>query len=96
VRFYHLVKENEVTVAAVEPGSPAERAGLKINDIIVAYGPQPVGAIDDLYRLLSEEQIDGTWSSRYSGEPIGCAFGSCRRSRTRASPRNARWCDRIR
>jgi S1-C subfamily serine protease len=57
VRLYCLVKETGVMVASVEPGSPADRAGLKINDIVVAYGPQPVGAIDDLYRLLSEEQI---------------------------------------
>jgi S1-C subfamily serine protease len=26
-------------------------------DIIVAYGENPVGAVDDLHRFLSEEQV---------------------------------------
>lgn len=44
-------------VTSVEPGSPADMAGLKPRDIIVGYGDGPVGAVDDLHRLLSEEQI---------------------------------------
>lgn len=58
VRFYRLAKPTAVMVSSVEPGSPAERAGLQPQDIIVAYGPNPVGSIDDLHKLLSEEQID--------------------------------------
>jgi S1-C subfamily serine protease len=57
VRFYHLARETGVMVASVEPESPADAAGLKANDIIVSYGANPVGAIDDLHRALSEEQI---------------------------------------
>jgi len=57
VRFYRLTAETGVMVASVEAGSPADKAGLKERDIIVAYGDHPISAIDDLYRLLSEEQI---------------------------------------
>jgi S1-C subfamily serine protease len=57
VRFYRLAKSTAVMVSSVEPGSPAERAGLQPQDIIVAYGKHPVGGIDDLHRQLSEDQI---------------------------------------
>jgi S1-C subfamily serine protease len=57
VRFYRLTAETGVMVASAEAASPADRAGLKERDIIVAYGGHPVSAVDDLYRLLSEEEI---------------------------------------
>ena len=57
VRFYHLAATNGVMVASVEPGSPAEKAGVKPRDIIVAYGDSPVESVDDLHKLLSEERI---------------------------------------
>lgn len=57
VRFYRLPEATGVMVSSVEPGSPADRAGLKAGDIIIAYGDSSVGAVDDLHRLLSEEQI---------------------------------------
>jgi S1-C subfamily serine protease len=57
VRFYRLPRETGVMVTSVEPGSPADKAGLKPHDIIVGYGEVPLGAVEDLQRLLSEEQI---------------------------------------
>jgi len=57
VRFYHLARETGVMVTSVEPGSPADKAGVKPRDIIITYGENPVAAVDDLHRLLSEEQI---------------------------------------
>jgi S1-C subfamily serine protease len=57
VRFHRLEKSMGVMVMSVEPGSPAEKAGLKPHDIIVAYDGNPVGAVDDLHKLLSEDQI---------------------------------------
>jgi S1-C subfamily serine protease len=57
VRFYRLAATNGVMVASVEPGSPAEKAGVNPRDIIVAYGDRPVESVDDLHKLLSEERI---------------------------------------
>jgi S1-C subfamily serine protease len=57
VRFYRLASETGVMVASIEPGSPADKAGLKERDILVTYGAHQVNAIDDLYRLLSEDQV---------------------------------------
>jgi len=47
----------ELGVLSVEPGSPARQAGLREGDLIVAYGGQPVGGVDDLHRLLIEARI---------------------------------------
>ncbi len=57
VRFHRLPKEMGVMVASVEPGSPAEKAGLAPRDIIVGFEGAPVVGVDDLHRLLSEERI---------------------------------------
>jgi S1-C subfamily serine protease len=57
VRFFHLPRETGVMVTSVEPGSPADKAGVTPRDLIVAYGGSPVGAVDDLHRFLSEEQV---------------------------------------
>ena len=57
VRFYDLAKETGVMVVGVTPRSPAERAGLHEGDVIVAFADQPVAAIDDLHRLLTDTQV---------------------------------------
>ena len=57
VRFYRLPAESAVAVASVEADSPAERAGLKPNDILIAYGSQSITTIDTLLRILSDEHI---------------------------------------
>ena len=44
-------------VTGVAPNSPAERAGLKPRDIIVAIAGGVVGGVDDLQRQLTEELI---------------------------------------
>jgi len=56
VRFHGLPTESGVFVASVEPNSPAGRAGLRDGDLIVAYADKPIAGIDDLHRLLTEEQ----------------------------------------
>jgi len=57
VRYHTLPNERAVRVESLEPGGPAERAGLEAGDLIVAYDGAPVGGIDDLHRLLTAERI---------------------------------------
>jgi S1-C subfamily serine protease len=57
VRFYNLPVESGVLVLSVEKNSPAERAGLLKEDVIVGFSDQPISGIDDLHRLLTEEQV---------------------------------------
>lgn len=57
IRLLNLPVESGVLVASVESGSPAERAGLREGDVIVGFAGQPIGGIDDLHRLLTEQQV---------------------------------------
>jgi S1-C subfamily serine protease len=57
VRFYELPKETGVIVLAPSAGSPAQQAGLREGDVIVAFNTQPVAGVDDLHRLLTEAQV---------------------------------------
>jgi len=57
VRFYGLPLETGVLVVSVEKKSPAERAGLRESDLIVAFNDQPIGSVHDLHKVLVGEQI---------------------------------------
>ncbi len=57
VRFHNLTVESGILVVSVESGSPAQRAGAQEGDVIVAYGQQPIGGIDQLHRVLTEAQV---------------------------------------
>jgi S1-C subfamily serine protease len=46
-----------VLIVGVDPGGPAERAGLEDGDIVVGFDGHPVSGIDDLHRLLTEERV---------------------------------------
>jgi S1-C subfamily serine protease len=56
-RFYKLPAENGILVISVEPGSPAQRAGVLAGDIIVTYNHQHVSNVDDLHKLLIGDGI---------------------------------------
>lgn len=60
VRFYNLPRETGVLVVSVEKDSPAERAGLREGDLIVAFNEQPISSIHDLHKMLLAEQIGVT------------------------------------
>src|SRR5215813_9809352 len=57
VRYYELLKETGVVVLSTEPNSPAQRAGLREGDVIIALEGQPVAGVDDLHRLLTEIRV---------------------------------------
>jgi S1-C subfamily serine protease len=57
VRFYGLPLETGVLVVSVEKKSPAEHAGLREGDLIVAFNDEPVGSVHDLHKILVGEQI---------------------------------------
>jgi S1-C subfamily serine protease len=46
-----------VEVVEVAAGSPAERAGVRAEDLIVELGGQPVERVDDVQRLMTEDAI---------------------------------------
>jgi len=50
-------QETGLLLGSVEPGSPAEKAGLFMGDTIVALDGQPVRHLDDLQALLSGERV---------------------------------------
>jgi S1-C subfamily serine protease len=56
VRYHDLPHETGMFVVSTEPDSPAASAGLRAGDLVVGYGERPIAGIDDLHRLLTEEQ----------------------------------------
>jgi S1-C subfamily serine protease len=58
VRFYSLPLETGVLVVSLEKNSPAERAGLRQGDLIVAFNNQPIGTVHHLHKVLVGEQIN--------------------------------------
>ena len=54
---FHLDQPRAVVIAGIEPGSPAERAGLKTGMIIVGLAGEKVRGADDIVRLLNAERI---------------------------------------
>ena len=59
-RFYDLPVESGALVVGVEKGSPAEASGLRDGDVIIAFGESAVSGVDDLHRILTEEQVGRT------------------------------------
>ena len=57
VRHHRLAVETGVLVVHVEPGGPAEEAGLREGDVLVGLAGRPVGSVDALHKLLTEERI---------------------------------------
>jgi S1-C subfamily serine protease len=53
VRRYGLATKTGVEIMNLEEDAPAQTGGLWIEDVVVGFGDQPVGSIDDLHRLLT-------------------------------------------
>jgi S1-C subfamily serine protease len=56
-KAHQIAVSSGVRVVSIEPDSPAAASGLHDGDIILALAGQPVAAIDDLHRQLTEERI---------------------------------------
>jgi S1-C subfamily serine protease len=56
-RYYDLKIATGALLLAVEPVSPAAKAGLREGDVIVALESDAVEGVDVLHRLLNEERI---------------------------------------
>ena len=50
-------RDRAIEVVEVIDGSPADHAGLRAEDLIVGVDGLPVGGVDDLQRLMTEERI---------------------------------------
>jgi S1-C subfamily serine protease len=53
-----------VEVVDVSQGSPAQRAGLRAEDLIVELGGEPIERVDDVQRLMSGEAIGRPMTAR--------------------------------
>jgi S1-C subfamily serine protease len=57
IQFHHLKNRRGLFVVSVETGSPAEKAGIREGDFIVAFCDRNVESSDDLFRLLTKDKI---------------------------------------
>jgi len=46
-----------VEILALEPGGPADQAGLEVEDVIITFAGESVASVDDLHRLLTEQPV---------------------------------------
>ena len=59
-----LERQSGVEVVEVASGSPAERAGLRAEDLIVELDGQPIERVDDVQRLMNYDAIGRTLQAR--------------------------------
>lgn len=60
MRYHQLPAAAGVLVIAVAEGGPADRAGLREGDVLVAFNDKPITSIDALHKLLTVDQIGST------------------------------------
>jgi S1-C subfamily serine protease len=58
VRHFELTNDKGVLIVGIEEKGPAQQAGLREGDVIVEFGEKSVSTLDDLHRLLSDEQLE--------------------------------------
>ncbi len=57
-------QETGLLVVSVEPGGPAEKAGLFMGDTLVALDAQPIRHLDDLLAALGSDRVGATVAAR--------------------------------
>ncbi|HYM50594.1 MAG TPA: trypsin-like peptidase domain-containing protein [Candidatus Limnocylindrales bacterium] len=53
-RYYHLDQSTGVRIVHVQPGGPAQKAGLRADDVLVALADHPILNVDDLQHFLTD------------------------------------------
>ena len=56
-RFYNVENKTAVHIEVVEPGGPANRAGLREYDLIIGINDHNVTSVDDLHQFLAKWPI---------------------------------------
>lgn len=56
LRYFELLGETGVIIAGVEPGGPADVAGIEQGDVIIELNGERIQTIDDLQREFTEER----------------------------------------
>ena len=62
VHAYNLASDRGVEVLEVMPGGPADYAGVRPGDVILAIDDTPVSSIDDIYRFLNRTAPGGRFT----------------------------------
>jgi len=57
-------RDTGVEVIEVVPGSPADRAGIRAEDLLLALDGTPLHGVDDLQRLMTGDRIDHRVAAR--------------------------------
>ena len=57
VLAYELPRSSGVRVLSVEPDSPAARAGIRVDDVLVGIDGVAIASVDDLHQALGEQSI---------------------------------------
>jgi S1-C subfamily serine protease len=53
-------EKTAVMVVEVEPGGPADKAGILIGDLLIAFGTQSIARVEDVHAQLTQDAIGKT------------------------------------
>ena len=57
-RLHNLTQKSAILIAGIEPGSPADQAGLLEDDLILGLGDSPTESVDELHKLLTTLPVE--------------------------------------